>query len=106
MSKPSAIDRPAASPVALTRTCRWGRTAAIKRSPGQNCSGDLDHPGTDAIVAARLDLLDHAQIFERRQHPRHRALRQADPIGDVGDAGWSARQAAQHGECSLDRLHP
>ena len=62
------------------------------------------HAGADAVVAAGFDLLDHAELFERRQQPRHRALGQLDAVGELGDARRAARQAAQHGEGSLDRL--
>ena len=76
-----------------------------QRATRKHRGGDLDHPATDSVAAARLHLLDHAELLERRQHPRHGALGQVDPIGDVGDARRPARQAAQHGERPLDGLN-
>ena len=76
-----------------------------QRTSRQDGGGDLDHAGADAIAAARLDLFDHAEVFQCRQHPRHGALRKADPVGDVGDPGRPAGQAPQHREGALDRLH-
>ncbi len=49
-------------------------------------------------------LLDDAELFQRGEQARHRALRQADALGDLGDTRRPAGQHPQHGEGALDGL--
>ena len=68
-------------------------------------TGELDDRRPDAVVTAGAHLFDDVDLVERRQQPRHRALGEVAAVRDLGDAGRPGRQATQHGERALDRLH-
>ena len=105
-SKPSAIDSPGrlagglgevvqVRPHGVDQTC--GRAALRRRSRSSRPRPGSCRPARSARPCRGLRASTAAcetVLFGR-----------LDPVGHVGDTCWPARQAAQHGEGSLDGLH-
>ena len=65
--------------------------------------GDLREQRADAVAV--VGRRDRPEIVQRGEQSRHRALRQPDPLGELGHAGLGRREAPEYRQRALDRLH-
>ena len=71
--------------------------AQVERPLGALGEADDDQP--EAVLAGLVVLLDEAALLERREQPRRGRLVEAEPPGELGDAGLALGIAEGEEEC-------